>query len=260
MGLRSFFKGNSGLGWFDKDLTHEDAVMQAATGGMATQAVSSRIEGRRAERAEQEAQARVAAEQARRNEHIGRIKDLFGVGTGADSATNSARISQLLDQYYRDALNVGLKGVTDSYSGASRISRQNLARAGQLGSGLDASTKSGNLAEFLRQRQGAVQQAAQRKSDLASSLAALRTNLEGQVSGGTLTNPDFTNIAQQQLGLAEQARANLVPAAVGNAFRHAGSTYYNGRVQEAQGNQGLRIFGMGGGGGGGRSSGGGRYS
>ena len=246
----------------DKDVTWGDVGLQLATGGLSTSAVSSRVAARQAERRQKEAEARVAAEQARRDEHIGRIRDLFGVGTGADSATNSERLSNLLNQYYRDSLDTGLKGVTEGYAGASRVSRQNLARSGQMGSGLDTAAKTDNLAEFLRQRQGAVQQAAQRKNDLASSLAALRTNLEGQVSSGTMTNPDFTNIAQQQLGLAEQARANVAPSAVGNAFRQAGSTYYNGRIQEAQGNQGLRIFGMGGGmgGGGGGSSSGGRYS
>lgn len=260
MGFSDFFKSNKGLEWFDEDLTHDDVVMQAATGGMATQAVSSRIEGRKAKAAEAAAKERIRVEQERRDNYIGKIRDLFGVGTGADSETNSARLSQLLDTYYRDALDTNLEGVNRGYSGASRVSRQNLARSGQLGSGLDSTTRGGNLAEFLRQRQGAVQRSAQQKSDLSSSLAALRTSLEGQVSGGSMTNPDFTNLANQQLGLVEQARGNLIPQSVGNAFRQAGSTYYNGRVQEAQGNQGLRVFGGGGGSGGNGSAGGGRFS
>jgi hypothetical protein len=243
----------------DDDVTWSDVGLQLATGGMATSAVSSRVEKRRAERAQKEAEQRVKQEQERRDTYIGKIRDLFGVGTGGDSETNSARLSQLLDTYYRDALDTNLEGVNRGYSSASRISRQNLARSGQLNSGLDSTTRGGNLAEFLRQRQGAVQRSAQQKSDLSSSLAALRTNLEGQVSSGSMTNPDFTNFANQQLGLVEQARSNLIPQSVGNAFRQAGSTYYNGRVQEADGNQGLRVFGGGGGGGGG-SAGGGRFS
>lgn len=256
-GFSSFMKGNKGLGWIDKDLTHEDVALQMNTMGTSSSTVGSNIEQRRAARAQREQEDRVRQEQGRRDTYIGKIKDLFGVGTGADSATNSERLSKLLDQYYRDALDTNLGGVNQNYSGASRVSRQNLARSGQLGSGLDSSTRGGNLAEFLRQRQGAVQKAAQQKSDLASSLAALRTGLEGQVSSGSMTNPDFTSLATQQLGVVDQARANLVPQAVGSAFRQAGSTYYNGRVQEAQGNQGLRVFSGGGGGG---SSGAGRYS
>jgi DNA-binding transcriptional MerR regulator len=242
----SFLKKSANF-FGDKDVTWGDVGLQLLTGGMSTSAVASRVEARRAEQQQREAEERVRQEQARRDQYISRIRDLFGVGTGADSETNSARLSQMLDQFYRDALETNLSGVNKGYSGASRVSRQNLARAGQLGSSLDASTRGGNLAEFLRQRQASVQRAAQQKSDLASSLASLRTGLEGQVSSGSLTNPDFTSLANQQLSLVEQARSNLVPQAVGNAFRQAGDTYFNGRVQEAQGNRGLQVFGMGGG-------------
>jgi len=232
----------------NKDVTWGDVGLQLLTAGQSTAAVQSNVQRRQAERQAAAEQARLQQEQDRRDGYVGQIKDLFGVGTGATSASNNQRLTESLNQYYRDALQNDLSGVTAGYSGASRVSRQNLARAGQLGSGLDTSSQAGNLADFLRGRQTAVQDASKKKSDLASALEGLRTNLENGVSSGSLTNPDFSNFAGQQGNIISQARAQIIPNQVGQVFRQAGDTYYNGRTQMAQGNQGLQTFGFGGGG------------
>jgi len=231
----------------DKDITWGDLALQFATAGQSTSAVQSNLEKRKAEEQAKVEAARVQKEQDRRNEYIGKIRDIFGVGTGADSAGNHKRLSDALNRYYQDNLRSNLGSVTQGYSGASRVSRQNLARAGQLGSSLDSQSRSGNLADFLRGRQQSIQQAGKVKQDLASSLERMRTGLESNVSNGSLTNPDFTNIANEQSRLLESARSNVQPAVIGSLFRQAGSNYYNGRVQEGQGNRGLQSFGIGGG-------------
>ncbi len=239
----------------NKDVTWGDVGLQLLTAGQSTSAVASNVQRRQSERAAEEEQARVAQEQARRDGYLGQVRDLFGKGTGATSGANGQRLNDALQQYYRDALSSNLSGVTKGYSGASRVSRQNLARAGQLGSGLDTSAQAGNLADFLRGRQRSVQDAAQKKSDLQSALEGLRVNLENGVSSGSMTNPDFSSFATQQQNVINQARSNVIPNQIGQVFRQAGDTYYNGRVQEAQGNRGLQTFGFGGG-----SSAGGRIS
>jgi hypothetical protein len=232
----------------NKDVTWGDVGLQLLTAGQSTSAVASNVARRQAERQAGEEKARLQQEQDRRNGYVAQIRDLFGVGTGAGSAANGQRIADYLNQFYRDKLGSNLSGVTEGFSGASRVSRQNLARAGQLGSGLDTSAQAGNLADFLRGRQRAVGDAAKARDDLSQSFAGLRTNLENSVSSGSLTNPDFASFASQQKNLFDTARANIVPNQIGQVFRQAGDTYYNGATQQAQGNQGLRAFGFGGGG------------
>lgn len=233
----------------NKDVTWGDVGLQLLTAGQSTSAVGSNVARRQASREAEAEKARIQQEQDRRNGYVSQIADLFGKGTGATSAANGQHLSDALSQYYRDALSGNLNSVTQGYSGASRVSRQNLARAGQLGSSLDTSAQAGNLADFLRGRQRSVQDAAQKKSDLQSALEGLRVNLTNSVSSGSMTNPDFSALATQQSNIINQARTNLVPNQVGQVFRQAGDTYYNGRQAQAQGNQGLQSFGFGGGGG-----------
>lgn len=238
-------KGNAHF-FGNDDVTWGDVGLQFLTAGQSTSAVSSNIAKRQAEEEKKAAEERVRREQERRNGYLAQIRDLFGVGTGEKSGENGRRLADALRQYYQDSLQSNLGAVNQGYGAASRVSRQNLARAGQLGSSLDTQSKSSNLSDYLRGRQSAVQRAAQQKSGLAASLERMRTGLENGVSSGSLTNPDFTNIANEQLSLLESARKNVQPQVVGNLFRQAGAGYYNGRVQEGSGNRGLQSFGIGG--------------
>lgn len=190
--------------------------------------------------------------QAQRDGNIRQLRALFGQGDTPDAQSNQKRIADSIREFYGAKLDANLRGVEDQFAGASRVSRQNLARVGQLGSGLDASTRSGNLADFIRGRQRAVADAASSRTALEGRLAGQRQTLESQISSGSLANPDFSGVISQQQGILDQAQSQIAPAAIGNLFDVAGSTYFGGRVNEAIGNQGLQAFNSGGGSGGGR--------
>lgn len=191
--------------------------------------------------------ARIAAAQAQRDANIAKLRSLFGIGTGAEAQANKGRLDDALNQYYQMVLQQGLAQTERGFGDASRTSRQNLARVGQLGSGLDADAQASNLSDFIRGRQRAISQAAGQKESLSRSLGSQRQNLESSIATGTMANPDFSSLAAQRDSTLAQARSNVAPAAIGSLFNQAGSTYFNGRVQEAQGNQGLAAFGLTGG-------------
>lgn len=187
-----------------------------------------------------------------RDANLAKVREAYGIGQSSTAQGNAKSLADSIDEYYRDSLNANLKGVDDQFANVSRTSRQNLARVGQLGSSLDSSTKSGNLADFIRGRQTAVSKAAAARDSLSGQLSNQRLNLENSITAGG-ANPDFAAIASQQRGVLDQAKSSVAPAAIGNLFNVAGSTYFTGRQQEAEGNQGLQAFGF-------TSSNGGRIS
>jgi hypothetical protein len=187
---------------------------------------------------------RLKDQQAGRDANIAKIRESFGVGTSAEAQGNARTLADRINQFYQNQLSSNLKASDDQYASTSRTSRQNLARVGQLGSGLDTSNKSGNLADYLRSRSNAVASAAGSRDRLTNSLTNQRLGYENQVSGGTVANPDFGAISASRDATLSQAQGQVAPAAVGNLFNTAGSTYFNGKVQEAQGNQGLQAFGF----------------
>lgn len=189
-----------------------------------------------------------------RQDTVGRIRELYGVGDTTGAKANQSKLSGSIQDYYNSQLGANLRNTEDQFSNASRVGRQNLARVGQLGSGLDAETRSSNLADFIRSRQRAVSDAAASRSSLESNLTGQRLGLEGQVNSGSLSNPDYSGIAAQQQSLVDQAQGQIKPNAVANLFNVAGNTYFQGAQQGALGNQGLGAFFGGGSGGGGRNT------
>jgi hypothetical protein len=187
---------------------------------------------------------RLRQQQAGRDANIAKIREAYGVGGTETAQTNARSLADRINQYYQSQLDTNLKATDDQFANTSRTSRQNLARVGQLGSGLDSSNRSGNLADYLRARSNAVSTAASKKDQLANSLTSQRLSYENQVSGGTTANPDFGAISAQRDSTLSQAQSQVAPAAIGNLFNTAGSTYFTGKQQEAQGNQGLQAFGF----------------
>lgn len=186
---------------------------------------------------------------------VNQIRDLYGVGSDPTAKQNASDLAGKINDYYNAQLTNNLKGTEDQFSNASRVSRQNLARTGQLGSSLDASSQSSNLADFIRSRQNAVSQAAASKSTLESQLTNQRLGLEGQINTGAMSNPDYGSIVNQQQSVLNQAQSQIAPNAAANLFNIAGNTYFQGAQQSALGNQGLGAF-WGGSGGNGSSGGG----
>lgn len=195
---------------------------------------------------------RIADAIARRNANIAQLRGLFGVGDSADAKNHARTIADAVNNYYQQYLRNNLRQAEQGFAGASRVSRQNLARVGQLGSGLDAGAQSSNLADFLRARQRAITSAASARDGLTSSLTSQRLGLESQIASGSQANPDFAAYAAQRDNTLQQAQKNIIPAALGDLFTQAGQTYFMGRTQEAWGNQGLKAFGLSGNGTGGR--------
>lgn len=199
-------------------------------------------------------EARVAEAIARRDANIAQLRGLFGVGDGADAKNNARTLADAVNNYYQQYLRQNLGQAEQGFAGASRVSRQNLARVGQLGSGLDAGAQSSNLADFLRARQRAIAGAAGARDSLTSSLTSQRLGLENQLASGSQANPDFSAMAAQRDNTLQQAQRNIIPAALGDLFTQAGNVYFQGLTQGAQGNQGLQAFGVGSNGSGGRIS------
>lgn len=197
-----------------------------------------------------DAQDQVDAETARqqgiineRNANIDKIREAFGIGSSTTAHDNATRLGDTINQYYNDYLSQNLHSVDDQYAAASRTSRQNLARVGQLGSGLDSANRSTTLADYLRGRQEAVAKAGSAKDSLSASLANQRMGFENQISGGG-ANPDFAGVANQQQALLSSAQSAIPSNAIGNLFSIAGQTYMQGAQQQAAGNQGLSAFGF----------------
>jgi hypothetical protein len=190
-------------------------------------------------------QARIAAEQHQRDQNIAQLRSIYGIGDDETAHNNQRTLADFLGSYYRDVLGANLGEADKQYATTSRQSRQNLARVGQLGSGLDASSQSGTLSDYLRARQQAVLDAAQQRDRLNANLTGQRLNFEQQIQGGNLANPDFGGIAAQKQAQLDSARSQIAPAAIGHLFTVAGEGYQQGRIQEAQGNQGLQAFGFG---------------
>lgn len=225
-------------------MTKDEALQNSLTLGLNYHKIRS---GQIARENAASEQAALEASQGRRDGLIAQLRETFGLGTTQNAATNARTLSDYLSRYQRSALNANLGDIDQRYGAATRVSRQNLARVGQLGSGLDASAARGNLSDFIRSRQKAVAAAAKSKQELSTDLTATRVGLEGQINDGTLANPDFTALGRQNLSRIDSAQRDLLPAAVGQAFRQAGETYRGGQVAAANGNQGLTFFGGGGG-------------
>jgi hypothetical protein len=195
-----------------------------------------------AEHRAKQQEGRLQQQQAERDANVGKIRETYGIGGSEAAQTNARTLADSIKQYYNSSLDANLKNADNQFAATSRTSRQNLARVGQLGSGLDVSSKAGTLGDYLKARQSAISSASSSRDKLQSSLTSQRLGYENQVSGGTLANPDFGAMSAQRDAALSQAQSNVTPSAIGNLFNTAGSTYFNGKLQEAQGNQGLSAF------------------
>lgn len=218
------------------------AMRYVATGPVFWGMIGEHDAKKAAEKQAGEAEQRQRAIEAERAANIGKIREQYGIGDSALAQTNQRSISDAINEYYRSILTSQVNNANQQFATSSRTSRQNLARIGQLGGGLDSAARSGTLADFLRARQDALAQASRGRDALKSNLDTQRLGYENAVSGGTVAAPDFNAIATARQGALSQAQSNIIPRAVGDLFTTAGNTYFNGRLQEAQGNQGLSAF------------------
>lgn len=238
----------------DQGMTSREAGTNAATGGFLSQQIISGQQRREMMARTAEEKARIEAEQKLRDTNRGKLRALFGLGDSPDASSNAKRLHDYLDTYYRTFLGNELSQVDRQYGDTTRRSRQNLARVGQLGSGLETSSRRESLSDYLRGRQEAVARAGQARSALDSSLSGQRMSLEQQINAGSLANPDYASYARQQQATIDQAQAAIPANQIGQLFDVAGESYRNGRLQETQGNQGLSAFWSGGGSSGGKIS------
>jgi hypothetical protein len=229
----------------DHGMTGTEAAANTLTGGMFVNSFTGAVNGRHQKEQYDAEQARLAEQQHQRDSNLAQLRAIYGVGDDETAHNNQRTLADYLGTYYRDVLGANLGEADKQYATTSRQSRQNLARVGQLGSGLDASAQSGTLSDYLRARQQAVLDAAQQRDRLNANLTSQRLNFEQQIQGGGLANPDFGGIAAQRQSTLDQARQQIAPAEIGHLFTVAGQGYQQGRIQDAQGNQGLQAFGFG---------------
>lgn len=214
----------------------------AATGPLFWGMIGEHDDAKSQEKMAKEAEERQRRIEAERAANIGKIREQYGIGDSELAQTNQRTIADAINQYYQSILQQNTNSANQQFATSSRTSRQNLARIGQLGGGLDSAARSGTLADFLRSRQQALASAGSARDALKGNLDTQRLGYENAVSGGTVANPDFNAIATQRQNALSQAKSNILPRAVGDLFTTAGNTYFNGRMQEAQGNQGLQAF------------------
>lgn len=217
-------------------------IAAAGTGYGAYSSEQARKDAKRRAGAQED---RLRQQEAERNANLGKVREAYGIGGTAAAQTNARTLADAINSYYQTSLSNNLREADNQYAGASRTSRQNLARVGQLGSGLDTASRSGTLSDYLKARQAAISTAGSSRDRLQNSLTSQRMGFENQISGGTMANPDFGAISAQRDATLAQAQSNVAPAALGSLFKTAGNTYFQGRIQEAQGNQGLQAFGFG---------------
>jgi hypothetical protein len=235
--------------------TNTEWTANAITGGIKADEVNQRVGARQAQAQADDEKRRIQAQLDQRNANVRQLNALFGIGDGNDAMANQKRLADYLDRYYRAFLDSQLGQVDRQYGDATRRTRQNLARVGQLGSGLDTNARRESLSDYLHGRQQAVVRASQAREALDSSLHGQRLSLEQQLNAGTVANPDYASYLRQQQQTIDQAQAAIPANTIGQVFDVAGEAYRNGRLQEAQGNQGLNAY-FGGGGAGGSSRGG----
>jgi len=215
-------------------------VLGAAGGGYGVYSGERARHDAKRQAKEQEDRANAIA--AERDANIAKLREQYGIGGSETAQANSKTLADTIENYYKGLLQSNMSGVENQFANVSRTSRQNLARIGQLGGGLDSAAKSSTLAGFLRARQEALSNAENSRNQFKSNLDSQRLNFEGQISGGTMANPDWGAIQAQKENTLKQAQGQIAPMAVGNLFNTAANTYFNGRMQEAQGNQGLQAF------------------
>lgn len=109
-------------------------------------------------------------------------------------------------------------------AGATGI-RQRMASQGLLGGSTDAALNRQLLGSYVRERQQAVSQAREARRQLGEARDASRFDLERQIVGGNLLNPQWNDVAAQQRAAIDTARAGLVPQHFGQALATVGNAY-----------------------------------
>lgn len=187
-------------------------------------------------------QMRLQQQQAQRDANIAKLREIFGIGSTHAAQNNKMSMDDMLKNYYNSLSQNGLNQADTRFADLSRTNKQNLARMGNTGGGLEASTKAKTLSQYLQDRQNALSQAGNARNALSNSLVSQRQGLEGQLSSGTVANPDFSSIIANRDNTLRSANANVIPSAIGDVLNAAGSTFGAGAKQSAYGNQGLSIF------------------
>ncbi len=177
-------------------------------------------------------------DQARRDYNIARVNSAFGIGDDATSKANAQTLASHLNDYYTNYLGEGLHQVNQGYDAANRTNRQNLARSGQIGGGVDAQQSGQTLSQYIQGRQQALGNAATAKTQLNNALTTQRQGIVSSITSNN-ANPDFSNLATEQSAALSNARSQLPTQQLANLFNVAGSTYNQGAVQNAWGNVGL---------------------
>jgi hypothetical protein len=159
----------------------------AASPGPARQPGRRRTSSERLDRAAPRPRSRRGSphdRQVQRHQNIAQLRAVYGIGDDAERAptTQRTRSPTSSGSYYQDVLGANLREADSQYATTSRQSRQNLARVGQLGSGLDAQSQSGTLSDYLRARQQAVLQASAGARPPVANLTGQRMNFEGQIA------------------------------------------------------------------------------
>lgn len=192
-------------------------------------------QGRKAEkfaRSQQEQLERATRERDTRvREGTANVNAAFGVGD--ENQGSRSRIMQAIDAYENAVAQQGLAGADALFQDQSQQNRFALARSGLTGSGADRNVRRRTVADFLRNQQGAIGQAANSRAGIENQLESQRRGLLNELSQGTFFTP--SEARRSLSSVLGNTRTNVPSSAIGTAFSDAGRVTTLGAQAEGLG-------------------------
>jgi hypothetical protein len=179
-------------------------------------------------------QANQAAAAANEQNLLSRADAQFGVGLNPEAQANASRARARRAAAVQGAFQTGRSQAENDYATGLTDTRANLARAGLIGSGVEAQSRNDLLAKYFGGITQAQQGAQQVGQQLDTSATTNRLALRGGIRGGQIT--DTTGLGSEIAGLnAQGSNGSLWENASGKFLPVAAQQYSNRRLAQAYG-------------------------
>lgn len=191
--------------------------------------------------AEKDEQIAQDVQTGKTNQLLERADASFGVGLSPEARANASRMAARRTSLTNDALATAKGSADANYGQDLSESRANLARAGLIGSGVDAQNRSDLLAQYFGKIQGAQQGAQQTGSQFDAGNNQNRLAVRSSIRGGQIVDP--SGLSTEIAGLQSQgSNPSLWSNAIGQGASAGATAFGNRRLAGA-------FAGSGGGGG-----------
>ena len=214
------------------------AVVGAGTGALAGNAT---YEQQLQAKKDQQSQEALAGQQQRDIEaKIAAARTAFGQGTGPASLANSQRLKDYQNQLWRSNYEGALGQAESQYSGGLSSTRQQLARAGLLGSGMEGMAIGNLQQQLLGGRMGAATGANQAQQQFQTGQSQQLAGLESAIRGGGTVSPEQLAGLQNNVSYMKNAASPTMAwqTAGGDISQQLASGYASGQMANAYGRRG----------------------